>query len=259
MSIDNLLDAIAVTAELTNTQLSAIAQATMAEELMTCNVQAVIVALQRCRRELRPGGFTLGAVLERVSDGRPSADEAWARALDAQDESATVVWSSEMQEAFAIARSVLEAGDKVGARMAFRNAYERLVSDARLQRRPAQWSASLGWDTQQRRAVLTRAVETGMLTENAVAGLLPAPSGSGLVVSLLLGAPMEHRDAMDGKESQEISRSCREILDNLARARSESDRRRRDEQERMRADFQARKLAAAEAVASAQSNRKDVV
>ena len=134
-----LLKAIAVTAELTGTQLSAIAQASMAEELLLCNESAVIVALQRCRREVRQGGFTLGTVLERIDDGRPGADEAWAIALEALDEACSVVWCGEIQQAFAIARPVLVAGDKIGARMAFRNAYDRLVRDARVQRKPERW------------------------------------------------------------------------------------------------------------------------
>ena len=250
-----LLKAIAVTAELTSTQLSAIAQAAMAEELLACNEAAVVVALQRCRREVRPGGFTLGAVLERIDDGRPGADEAWAIALDAQDEACTVVWCSEIQQAFAIARSVLSAGDKIGARMAFRNAYERLVRDARIQRQPAQWSPSLGWDQGQRHAVLTRAVETGMLTSQMIAGLLPSPSSTGPIAALLIGSPGRSGGDLEPDEAAEVTRRCSEIRENLAKARAESERRRQEEQDRQRADFEARKAAAAKAVASAIKDR----
>lgn len=254
MSAENLIKAIAATAELTTTHLSAIAQATMAKELMLCNADAVVVALQRCSREVRPGGFTLGAVLERIDDGRPGADEAWALALDAQDEACTVVWCAEIQQAFAIARPVLTAGDKIGARMAFRNAYDRLVRDARMQRKPAQWSPSLGWDQGQRHAVLTRAVETGMLTKQSIAGLLPAPSSTGPIAALLLGAPSHAGGGLPVKESAEVVRRCAEIRENLATARAESARRRREEQDRQRADLAARKAAAAAAVAAALTN-----
>lgn len=251
MSSKHLLDAIAVTAELTSTQLSAIAQATMAEELLPCNEAAVIVALQRCRREVRPGGFTLAAVLERIDDGRPGADEAWAIALDAQDEACTVVWCGEIQQAFAVARPVLDAGDKIGARMAFRNAYDRLVRDARSNRKPAQWSPSLGWDEGQRRAVLTRAVETGVLSDKAVAGLLPSPPGHGPIAALLLGAPAGHSVDLDANESAEVTRRCREIRAKLENAMAEGKRKRLEEEERKRAEFEQRKADAARAVALA--------
>lgn len=249
MSGDDLVDAIAVTAELTCTQLSAIAQATMAEELLSCNVAAVILALKRCQREVRPGCFTLGAVLERIDDGRPGADEAWAIALDAQDEACTVVWCVEIQKAFGIARPVLAAGDKIGARMAFRNAYERLVRDARIQRQPAQWSPSLGWDHGQRHAVLTRAVETGMLTSKSIAGLLTTQPSTGPIAALLIGAPGSAGGDLAPDEAAEVTRRCSEIRENLARAKAESDLKRQQDAERKRVEFEKRKADAAHAVA----------
>lgn len=251
MSGDDLVDAIAVTAELTCTQLSAIAQATMAEELLSCNVAAVILALKRCQREVRPGCFTLGAVLERIDDGRPGSDEAWAIALDAQDEACTVVWCVEIQKAFGIARPVLAAGDKIGARMAFRNAYERLVRDARIQRQPAQWSPSLGWDHGQRHAVLTRAVETGMLTSQSIAGLLPAPPASGPIAKLLLGAPGPDCNNLAVDESAEVTRRCNEIKANLAKAKAESDLKRQQEEDCRRDELRKRTARAVERTALA--------
>ncbi len=107
------------------------------------------------------------------NDGRPDCDEAWAVAITSQDEADTVVWTAETAEAFGICRPVLDLGDEVGARMAFKQAYSRLVQTARAAGRPAAWSASMGWDAAKRDVVLTRA---------AVAGLLPAPT-----VALLAG------------------------------------------------------------------------
>jgi hypothetical protein len=109
-------------------------------------------------------------------DGRPEADEAWAIALRAQDEASTVVWTEEIAEALSAARPVLDAGDEVGARVAFRAAYNRLVSDAREQRRPARWAASLGHDPAQREQALQDAVQRNLLPAPQVAALLPPPS-----------------------------------------------------------------------------------
>lgn len=224
MNARELLKAVAVTAELTQTQLSDIAQATMVEELMSFGEQAVTVALVRCRRELRPGQFTLGAVLERIDDGRPTSDEAWAVSLDAQDERLTVVRTAEMVEAFAICRPILDSGDKIGARMAFKSAYERIVRDARLQNRPIQWHASLGWDQEGRTAVLTKAVETRKLSAEHVSGLLPSPSDTGPIGALLLGDKnaslrlvCKDGEKVTESEQERIRTKCAELLDEINR------------------------------------------
>lgn len=121
-------------------------------------------------------------------DGRPGVEEAWAIALSGQDEADTVVWTAECAEAFALARPILALGDEVGARMAFKEAYARLVAAARAERRPAAWSASVGWDGLRRDAALSRAV---------VAGLLPAPADA-----LLLGAPAGDEPQPDAAREQ---------------------------------------------------------
>src|SRR5262249_51226726 len=79
-----------------------------------------------------PTPADLIAQLERArrDDSRPGADEAWALALRARDEAATVVWSTEIRDAWAVAKEVFDVGDEVGARLAFRQAYERAVHDA---------------------------------------------------------------------------------------------------------------------------------
>src|SRR5690606_674981 len=108
-------------------------------------------------------------------DGRPGADEAWAITLTSQDEAETVAWTQEMAEAFAICQPVLQNGDEVGARMAFKDAYNRLLAAARTANAPAKWSASLGWDQDKREAVLTKASSAGLLPAPTVAALLPPP------------------------------------------------------------------------------------
>ena len=106
-----------------------------------------------------------------AADDRPGAEEAWALALTSRHEAATVVWTIETAQAFAICRPVLETGDEVGARMAFKDAYNRLVLAARRSGQLPQWQASLGWDM----AILKRAVQLQRLPAAAAAALLPAP------------------------------------------------------------------------------------
>lgn len=112
-------------------------------------------------------------------DGRPGADEAWAIAITSRDESDTVVWAAETAEAFAICAPILNLGDEVGARMAFKDAYNRLVNTARLAGKPASWNVSLGWDAGKREAALERAHVAGLLSAPTVQTLLPNYSGAG--------------------------------------------------------------------------------
>lgn len=113
-----------------------------------------------------------------ANDGRPDADEAWAIAMRADDEAITVVWTDEISAALNAARPVLANGDKVGARMAFKSAYERLTTKARKELRPVRWIASLGHDVGQREDALQQAVAMGQLPAPHVAALLPPPAPS---------------------------------------------------------------------------------
>jgi hypothetical protein len=119
------------------------------------------------------------------NDGRPGAEEAWAIALTSRDEADTVAWTAECAEAFGLCQPVLSMGDEVGARMAFKEAYTRIVAQARAERRPAQWLTSAGWDAGRRTAAISKAVR---------AGLLPAPAPA--TARLLAGpddAPLDEK------------------------------------------------------------------
>jgi hypothetical protein len=122
--------------------------------------------------EPKPAGI---AKLCKQMDGRPTDEEAWAIALTSRAEEETVVWTTETAEAFGLCSSVLSMGDEVGARMAFKDAYNRLVSSARMANKPCQWTVSLGWDKDRRVAALEKAQKAGLLMAPAVQHLLPAP------------------------------------------------------------------------------------
>ncbi len=109
-------------------------------------------------------------------DGRPGVEEAWAMSIVSQDEAQTVVWTSEMSEAFFICKPILDTCDDVAARMTFKEAYTRLVSTARARAIPVKWTPSLGTDPSNRKTALNAAVAQGLLPAPVVAGLLPPPS-----------------------------------------------------------------------------------
>lgn len=99
-------------------------------------------------------------------------DEAWSIAMQAEDEYSTVVWTQPIAEAWGIAKNVLP--DRTGARMAFKSAYERILSgipdDSALK-----WYPSIGIDAARREDALDEAVKMGRLSGEHAAGLLPAP------------------------------------------------------------------------------------
>ena len=105
-----------------------------------------------------------------------SANEAWAIALPAIDEAATVVWTPEIAKAFEVARPILEGGDKIGARMAFIPAYDRLIDQAKRESRTPSYEVSVGWDANMREVTMRQAVTVGLLpAPNDDTKALPAP------------------------------------------------------------------------------------
>lgn len=113
----------------------------------------------------------------KLLDGRPDENEAWAVALTSQDEAETVVWTDEMAGAFNLARPLLETGDEIGARMAFKDAYKRLVGEARAANLPINWTVSAGWDAGRRQVAVQKAVVAGLLAGPQPHLALPNESG----------------------------------------------------------------------------------
>src|SRR5262252_4521186 len=123
MSDRELLQAIAVTAEMTGTTLSPAASRAMFEDLRRYPENQVMASLVSCRRELK-GKLTLADILTRLDDGRPGPEQAWSEVAGAVDnEGATLVWTEEEREAFFVANAL--APDLVAARMAFLETYKK--------------------------------------------------------------------------------------------------------------------------------------
>lgn len=171
-----LVRQLAATAELLGQELKPNAAALLAEDLAAYDRNILAAALRRVRTE-HTGRLTPKAIIDRIDElaGRPAANEAWALASQALDERATIVWTCEMSDAWAVAQPLAATGDMVGARMAFIAAYERLVRVAREERRMPQAWVSLGWDTSGRTAAVEQAQQRGYITAQQEAEMLPAP------------------------------------------------------------------------------------
>lgn len=105
------------------------------------------------------------------NDGRPSADEAWS--MIPRNESVSAVLTQDMLTAMASAQPLLDEGDQVAARMAFKDTYNRLVDEGRRFGKPVDWQVSLGDDRFGREAGLAEAVRLKRLTLNHARSLLP--------------------------------------------------------------------------------------
>lgn len=194
--------AICATAESLGYTLSADAAELMADDLADFPASVVAAALKSCRMELT-GRLTTGAIMQRVhaSDGRPGKDEAWSIALSADDESETVVMTAEIRQAMTAARPILAQRDKVGARMAFLSAYERLVAQARAEARPVSWSVSLGFDQGRRVAAIETAVRSKLITQETAGQYLsdlriaPVTQDGQAIAGLLTGSTIVPTEA----------------------------------------------------------------
>ncbi len=157
----SVLEALAVTAELTNTQLSAAAAKVMASDLSPYPPPQVLGALARCRKELK-GRLTVADVVSRLEDGRPGPEEAWA-ALP-HDEAQSVVWTEEMAGAWGVALALIEEGERVAARMAFLESYRGRVQKARDAALPVRWTVSFGTYAEARQVALDSALRLGRIS-----------------------------------------------------------------------------------------------
>lgn len=190
-----LIQAVAVTAELCGRTFSEAAARVFVMDLAAYPEEQVIRALARCRKEVR-GILTISDVVSRLDDGRPGAEEAWAMLPKSEHDSA--VWTEEMREAYAVASPLLHAGDEIAARMAFKEVYQHQVMDARDRCEPVHWTATLGHDARGRESAVARAVEMGRISHEHAQNLLPAPASyNPEIVGLLAGpgkvsGPPEH-------------------------------------------------------------------
>jgi len=166
------------------------------------SIDQVRMALSQHMRESKfpPVPADVVMRLPRESDGRPDANEAWAIAIRSRDERDTVVWTQESAEAFSIALPVLEGGDEVGARMAFKAAYERLCEAARAAGKNAQWVKSLGHDPSLREGAIMKAARDGRLSIADASTVIPA---------------LESESYEDPIEVKENLRRLREIVESL--------------------------------------------
>src|SRR3990167_4120248 len=167
---DDLLKALAVTAELMGTPMSPEALAVFVEDLLAYDAALVLKALRRTRQEVT-GRLTLAAILQRLDDGRPTPEEAWA--MIPASEQVSFFWTEEMAVAYGVAGPLRAAEDEIGARLSFTKQYLCLLAEARAKREPVKWRASLGYDPAGREPAIRDALRLGRITHAYATTLLP--------------------------------------------------------------------------------------
>lgn len=139
-------------------------------------------------------------------DGRPSADEAWA--LCPMNEATTAVLTDEIMQALTVAQPLIEAGDKVAARMAFRGAYERLLADARRTGAPAKWFPSIGSDKRGSEAPILAAVAAGRLGRAQAQHCLPHQGEANPEMQALAQSVVKRLDAPSVNGRKALAELC---------------------------------------------------
>lgn len=127
------------------------------------------------RGKFAPKPSDILEIIDRMNpDGRPGADEAWA--MIPKDEYTSAVLTDEMASALAVAQPLLNDGDKIAARMAFKDAYSRIVDSNKLAGILPKWFPSLGMDEGGRASVIADAVRLGRLGVSHAIGLVSPDS-----------------------------------------------------------------------------------
>ena len=234
---DQLVVAMAITIEVCGTKWTKETMSAVLTDLVArFSESAIHDALSRCRYELK-GALTLADIVERIDDGRPGPDEAWAQ-VGALDEQRSLVATEEAMEAWGEVRGLLES-DETGARMAFRDAYRRIVARNRTEGVPVKWIASLGHDKAGHEGALREAADQGRLEGRHAAMIaghasndpkaLRAELAAGEVKGFLPSGPAKERTgAMFGSILAAMGNpeEMRRLQEELERKAAEEERRR---------------------------------
>lgn len=137
-------------------------------------------------------------------DGRPGSDEAWA--MIPRDEAASAVMTTEMAEAMGVAQPLLDEGDQVAARMAFKAAYERIVTANKMAGVEPKWFPSLGYDKACRESVLANAVRLGRLGADQALNLLPPDKQTNMQQGAGAALMIENRPCSEEKARENLEK-----------------------------------------------------
>jgi len=167
---EKVADMIGVAAEVCGFELSPQAVAVMLKRLSGHQYKQIEMALIKCMDEVS-GRLTLAEIKKRIDDGRPTAELAWSQVPKSEHDSA--VLTDEQNQALCAVSSMIDQGDMIPARMAFKEKYDSLVAESRAKGTPAKFVLSAGFDPCGRFDAVKNAVEAGKLPKAEAVKMLP--------------------------------------------------------------------------------------
>lgn len=187
----------------------------------------------------KPADIIAQIVGQASNDGRPGKDQAWSIALCSLDDNETVLLTPEILAALDTARPLLDMRDKVAARMAFVEVYEKLVARARGEGRPVQVTISLGDDKARRQIAIEDGLRRGMLTQDQAQPHLvriaqetqPITSEGSAITGLLagpVGMSNEERQRRLHEVRKQIGKGARGVQAEKSHAEAVADRQETD-------------------------------
>lgn len=144
------------TAEICKAQLSPDALELLADDLDQYTDEHLIAAFKRMRSD--GARFVPSEIIKRLPAMWPGAEQAWASFP--RDEQQTACVCPEMMLAWDVAMDL----DPIAGRMAFKETYNRAVSESLAEGRKPQWSMTLGYDKHGREHPTLEALSKGLIS-----------------------------------------------------------------------------------------------
>lgn len=187
----------------------------------------------------------IGLIPSASADRHIGADEAWGLVLESFDEYSTVVITHEIAEARGLVLDIYESGDVTGARMAFREAYNRIISSTG----KPKWFVSEGFDAARKADAVAKAVQLGRLAGGSdMKYRLEAPTTT--VAGLIESANAKAQNSADSEFRKAALRNIGALKEMLASADDDGAARREKERKAFELHRQAELAKVAERMGS---------
>jgi hypothetical protein len=157
----------------------------------------------------------IAAIDKLLPDGRPGADEAWAIYPRSESESAAI--NDEISFAAQVALPLINEGDLIAARMAFKEAYIRVVEHNKLKGIKPKWFMSLGHDVDNRKRALEDALAKNLISWDYAHSLLAKPEENNHIAKLVVGLQLipNNKEAITDELKAKNRRRIAEIREML--------------------------------------------